>query len=247
MTTTDIKRKIAELLGKSFQAFGSYKTKDGAEFKVEEKMEVGTPIYVITPEGELPVMDGEYELESGMMLKVKEGIVDAIENAAIDGGVAIDETTDEENGPQEFDEATLVDGTTIGTDGDFEVGKKLYVKDEAGDWVQAPEGEHSTDTMTIVVNGEGTITGLKKEGEAGEGSLAEMMALFSDALTTLTGEITTLRNEQKDLKEKFNKIAGSPAGERVFSSYSKTEAGEVDVKASRLAALAEFQKNKRKH
>ena len=247
MTTTDIKRKIAELLGKSFQAFGSYKTKDGAEFKVEEKMEVGTPIYVITPEGELPVMDGEYELESGMMLKVKEGIVDAIENAAIDGGVAIDETTDEENGPQEFDEATLVDGTTIGTDGDFEVGKKLYVKDEAGDWVQAPVGEHSTDTMTIVVNEEGTITGLKKEGEEGEGSLAEMMAIFSDALSTLTSEITTLRNEQKTLKEKFNKIAGSPAGERVFSSYSKTEAGEVDVKASRLAALAEFQKNKRKH
>lgn len=247
MTTTEIKRKIAELLGKSFQAFGAYKTKEGAEFKVSEKMEVGAPIYVLTPEGELPVMDGEYELESGMLLKVKEGLIDAIENAATDGGTPIDETADQENGPQEFDEAKLVDGTTIGTDGDFEVGKKLYVKDEAGDWVQAPEGEHSTDTMTIVVDGEGVITGLKKEGEEGEGSLAEMMALFSDALTTLTKEITSMKTEQNALKEKFNKLASSPAGERVFSSYSKTEATEDTLRAERLKALQEFQKSKRRY
>lgn len=247
MTTTEIKRKIAELLGKSFQAFGAYKTKEGAEFKVSEKMEVGAPIYVITPEGELPVMDGEYELESGMLLKVKEGLIDAIENAATDGGTPIDETTDQENGPQEFDEATLVDGTTIGTDGDFEVGKKLYVKDEAGDWVQAPVGEHSTDTMTLTVNEEGVITGLKKEGEEGEGSLAEMMAIFSDALTTLTKEITSMKDEQNALKEKFNKLAGSPAGERVYSSYSATEASEENLRAARLKALQDYQKSKRRN
>jgi hypothetical protein len=247
MTTTEIKRKIAELLGKSFQTFGAYKTKEGAEFKVSEKMEVGSPIYVITPEGELPVMDGEYELESGMLLKVKEGIINAIENAATDGGTPIDETSDQENGPENFDEAKLLDGTIIGTDGPIELGKKLYVKDEAGDYVQAPEGEHSTETMTLVVNGEGVITGLKKEGEEGEGSLAEMWALFNDALTTLTKEITSMKTEHNALKEKFNKIAGSPAGERVFSSYSKENTTEENPRAMRLQALMEFQKSKRKH
>jgi hypothetical protein len=247
MTTTDIKRKIAELLGRSFQAFGSYKTKDGAEFKVEEKMEVGTPIYVITPEGELPVMDGEYELESGMLLKVKEGIVDAIENAAVEGGVAIDETSDQENGPEEFDEATLVDGTKIGTDGPFEVGKKLYVKDEANEWVKAPVGEHSTESgEVIVVDEEGIITGIRKPDGEGEGSLEEMMSIFTEAFNSLTKEITSLKSEQKDLKEKFNKIAGSPAGERIFSSYSKTENVDEEGKSARLQAFLEFQKTKRK-
>lgn len=246
MTTTEIKRKIAELLGRSFQSFGAYKTKEGAEFKVEEKMEVGAPIYVITPEGELPVMDGEYELESGMLLKVKEGLIDAIENAATDGGTPIDETTDEENGPQEFDEAKLVDGTTIGTDGDFEVGKKLYVKDEEGNWVQAPVGEHSTESgMVLTVDEEGTITGLRKPDGEGEGSLEEMMSLFSDALTTLTKEITSMKTEQNALKEKFNKIAGSPAGERIFSSYSKVDNVEENIRAERLKALADYRKSKK--
>lgn len=138
MTTTEIKRKIAELLGKSFQSFGAYKTKEGAEFKVSEKMEVGSPIYVITPEGELPVMDGEYELESGMLLKVKEGIIDAIENAATDGGTPIDETADQENGPENFDEAKLVDGTTIGTDGPFAVGKNCMLKTKLATMCKPP-------------------------------------------------------------------------------------------------------------
>jgi hypothetical protein len=101
--------------------------------------------------------------------------------------------------------------------------------------------------MTIIVDGEGIITGLKKEGEEGEGSLAEMWALFTDALTTLTKEITSMKTEQNALKEKFNKIAGSPAGERVFSSYSTTDTTEDNARALRLQALAEYQKSKRKH
>jgi hypothetical protein len=56
-----------------------------------------------------------------------------------------------------------------------------------------------------------------------------------------------MKTEQNALKEKFNKIAGSPAGERVFSSYSKENTTEENSRAMRLQALAEFQKSKRKH
>lgn len=245
MTTNEIKLKIAQLIGKSFHNFGAYKTVDGTELKVEEKMEVGTPIYVITPEGELPAQDGEFELENGMKVKVLEGLIDAIEDKAEEGGVAIDETAVQEE--VEMDEATLADGTVVGTDGPFEIGKKLYVKDEAGEWVQAPEGSHSTESgIELVVDAEGVITGLKRPDEGGEGSLEEMMSIFTDALTTLTREINNIREENKTLKENFAKIAGSPAGEKLFNQTGNVMNEYTTSKAERLHAFAEFGKNKRK-
>ena len=177
MTSNEIKRKIAELIGKNFFKFGAYKTKEGIEFKIDgEKMEVGMPIYVITPQGELPVTEGEYEMESGMKIKVAEGAITNIEDSLNTGGTPIDEIGSEDGvdsvdgedmSKTKMDEATLVDGTVVGTDGDFEVGKKLYVKDQEGSWVQAPTGEHTTESgIVLVVDEAGIITGLSKpDGE----------------------------------------------------------------------------------
>ena len=72
--------------------------------------------------------------------------------------------------------AKLVDGTPItnGEDKDFEVGDHVMVTTEAGDSVIAPSGEHVLmDGITLVINGEGVITGLHKPDESGQGSLAE--------------------------------------------------------------------------
>ena len=61
MNKKEIKRKIAELIGFTKFSFSTYKTTDGVEMNVES-MELGMPIYVITPEGQLPVDDGDYEM-----------------------------------------------------------------------------------------------------------------------------------------------------------------------------------------
>lgn len=78
-----------------------------------------------------------------------------------------------------FASATLADGTEISNDKDtdFAVGDDLFVKDSEGNWVQAPEGEHTSQSgITIVVDAEGKITGVHHPGEEGEGSLTEMAA-----------------------------------------------------------------------
>lgn len=256
MTKNEIKRKIAELIGKNFFAFGSYKTTEGTEFKIHgEKMEIGMPIYVLTPEGELPVQEGEYEMESGMKIKVAEGAITNIEDSLNTGGTPIDEIGSEDGvdsvdgedmSKTKMDEATLVDGTVIGTDGPFEVGKKLYVKDQEGNWVQAPTGEHSTDTMTVVVNEEGVITGLKKEDEPGQGSLSgeemsaeDLVSLFASAVKELTASINTLRSEHSQLKERFEKVASAPAGERVYDRKGYLQSLEENKfsKIDQLSAL----------
>lgn len=256
MTRSEIKRKIAQLIGGSFFSFSSYKTKEGSEFKVTgEKMEIGSPIYVITPEGELPVTDGDYELENGMKLKIKAGVIANIEDGLNPDGTPIDETAGDsvddgldEMGKTKMDEATLVDGTIVGTDGDFEIGKKLYVKDQDGNWVQAPTGEHTTESgIVLVVDEEGTITGLKKpEGEP-QGSLEmsaeDLLVAFTETMKQLTTELSSLKQEHSILKEKFKKIAAEPAGERVFDRKGYFQHLEVE-KNSKVEALASL---KHKH
>ena len=72
--------------------------------------------------------------------------------------------------------AKLVDGTPItnGEDKDFEVGDHVMVTTEAGDQVLAPSGEHVLeDGITLVIDGNGNITGLHKPDESGQGSLSK--------------------------------------------------------------------------
>lgn len=255
MTRSEIKRKIAQLIGGSFFSFSSYKTKEGSEFKITgEKMEIGSPIYVITPEGELPVTDGDYELENGMKIKIKAGVISNIEDGLNPEGTPIDETAGDgdvdgidEMGKQKMDEATLVDGTIVGTDGDFEIGKKLYVKDQDGNWVQAPTGEHTTESgIVLVVDEEGSITGLKKPGVEPQGSLEmsaeDLLVAFTDAMRQLTTELTSLKQEHSILKERFEKVASEPAGERVFDRKGYFQSMEAD-RTSKVEALASL-KNK---
>lgn len=248
MNTKDIKRRIAELLGKSFNAFASYKTTEGTELKTEgDTFEVGQNIYVITPQGELPAEDGLYEMENGMKVKVKEGLVEEITDME---EVTAEETTEDEVEVEvELSEATLVDGTKVVTDGDFEVGKPLFVITEAGEKVMCPPGEHTTESgIVLVVNAEGVLTGVKQPGETPEGSLeASTEALlneFVSVVKSLQTELNELKKTNKELTEKFSKFSAEPAAERHFDR--KGYFNEVNAnKFSKLEALAQLKKNKK--
>lgn len=249
MTRNEIKKKIAQLIGKTFEAFGDYKTKEGTELRIDgEKFEVGMPVYVITPEGQLPINDGEYELELGKKIKIVAGLVTNVEEISTDGTpvdeVAEDGTDDVEL--SKFDEAELADGTIVATDGDFEVGKKLYVKDEAGEYIQAPEGSHTTKSgIELIVDAEGTITGLKRPDLEGEGSLEEMIGQFSSIIEKLTKQIVEMKKEQTMLNEKFSRISNEPAGEKIFDR--KGYLSELQKNQfSKLDQMAALRNNKQK-
>lgn len=240
MNKAEIKKRLAELIGLSSYRFGSYKTTEGTEFKVE-KMEVGMPIYVITPEGELPVPDDEYEMESGMKVKVKEGMISEIKDV---------ETTEEE---VEMAEATLVDGTKVEAEGDFEVGKPLFVITAEGERVPAPEGEHTTDSgIVVVVNAEGVITGITRPDETPEGSLEaektevsmeELVDEFASMVKKLMAEIDSMKDKQEEMNQKFSKFAAEPAGEKVFDRKGYL-AEKENHKFSKLEALSKLKAKK---
>jgi hypothetical protein len=97
-----------------------------------------------------------------------------------------------------FASGELIDGTKVnnGSDKDLEVGDSLFVETEAGETVDAPSGEHEMkDGTVVVVDGEGKITGLHKDGETGQGSLAEELPDSGPA------KILNEKDEMSEVKE----------------------------------------------
>jgi len=120
-------------------------------------------------------------------------------------------------GLEKFDEATLADGTKITNkmDEDFAPGQMLYVIDAEGNEVPAPEGEHVTESgITLVVDAEGNITGVREPDMEGEGSLEaaehedkkemeveEKMEVSEEAIAEVAEEVVEAGLSPEDLIE----------------------------------------------
>jgi hypothetical protein len=74
---------------------------------------------------------------------------------------------------EKFDKAELEDGSEVSNQkaGKFELGQILYIKDDKGTFVEAPEGEHiSKSGIQFILDRDSKITGLKYPDAKGEGS-----------------------------------------------------------------------------
>lgn len=161
-------------------------------------------------------------------------------------------------GLEKFDEATLEDGTPITNQSEdkFAPGQKLYVKDEEGNEVPAPEGEHVTESgITVVVDAEGTITGVREPDAEGEGSLAaadyedkkEKMEIDEEAIeevaeavveeglspeavlemiAPVVEEISMMKDEIEKMKKEFEDYLEAPAKESMKKSFAKETKSE---------------------
>lgn len=259
MKNTKLK-KLQVLLGLVPQTF-SFMTTDGVEIEIEDDtMEMGQRVYVITPEGQLPIPDGEYEMEMGAKIKTMGGVIEKMETIAPEQEI-VDIPADDSNiamvpADEEMTEATLVDGTKITNklDTDFEVGQKLFVITEAGEEVPAPMGEHTTDSgIVVVVDAEGTITGLSKPEMAPEGSLEaseismdDVVETFTTALENLNKKVDEMNNRYAELEGRFNKFSSLPAADKIYDKKGFTAAVSTPSysnKAEALMALRTMNKN----
>jgi hypothetical protein len=126
MNYQDAIRKINKLLG--LHKFNSYKIAEtGQELLLDGTLSVGEPIYIITPNGQLPAPDGEFELDDTTKINIKDGKVHKINYDM--------ETT------QQFVEATLKDGVVVKSK-TFDVGEDVFVVSPDGTETKAPDGEH---------------------------------------------------------------------------------------------------------
>jgi hypothetical protein len=245
MTKEEIKNRISLLLGSQYQ-FASYKTEQGVELKVEgESLVLETPIYVVTPEGELPAPEGEFVLDNGMKVKVEDGMVKEIYTEG--EAPVLEETV-----PEAMAEATLADGTKITNDQPenvgFEVGQVVYVITENGKEL-APTGDHILESGEVVTLDENSvITGIKKPDEPGEGSLVEnkkaTMEEIVDEMMTALGMISKkmeeMKKEQEEMKSKFNKFSAEPASTKIYDAKNASPVKSVSSRAENIMKMRQM-------
>lgn len=147
--------------------------------------------------------------------------------------------------------ATLVDGTIVKTEGDFEVGKQLLVETAEGD-IPAPEGQHeTTDGLLVSVDAEGVITSIDEvivEEETKEENFNDdFVNQLVNALKPSFDKIEELSNEVKTLKGEFMEFKDEPGSAKVYNNLDDYTKRENDLMSGRMAKLIELRNNKNKN
>jgi regulator of replication initiation timing len=234
MSKTNIIAKIKELFAEEKMA-KDYTAATGEIIRcLGDSLAVGEKVIEIAAEKESPLPDGSYLLDNGKSIVVAAGEIKEINEIRSEGEsnpVAMEEVVDVEMGEMkdkmedeyknEID-TKLVDGTEVKvkTKGDaLSVGDEVLVK-SGDEFVKAPAGEHELEGgLVIEVNAEGFIDELKtKEVEEEDEVENEEMKTMFEAVSTIKGmvdelkeTINSLRTENTELKERFNKFAAEPS------------------------------------
>lgn len=255
MNATDAINRIADLLGLKFKSekFMVTKLVDNSTTitnNQEGPFSVGEELFVVGEDSILkPAPTGTHETREGLLItvgedsvisKIEEKPVEQIEDSPINEAsteVEVDTKT------EMLTSATLTDGTKIETDSDgekFEVGQKLYVITQEGEKVQAPVGEHTTDSgIVLTVDEEGFITGVKYPDEEGEGSLEDDKSEMKKMKEAMENMFSLLEKFSKDLesyKKDYEEFKKSPA-------HDKPVLRKTFAKENILDAKVEFLRN----
>lgn len=148
----------------------------------------------------------------------------------------------------ELASATLVDGTVVEVEGDFEVGKALLVVTEEGN-IPAPEGSHeTTDGYIITVDEAGIIVSIEEKVMEVEAPAEEVVveeASFSNDLIDsiakmikpLVDEVQSLKAELTSVQEQFSSFKDEPATGKITNNLKEHKQAETDKYNERFTAL----------
>lgn len=248
MNATEAINKIADLLGLKFKREKFFVTKlvDGSTEITngsDDGFQIGDEIFVVEDSIMKPAPAGTHTTREGLVIELDEAsriikILDQPESAEEER--VADASTDIEIQTEVMSKATLADGTKIETDseGDFEVGQKLFVVTEGLDKKEAPEGMHTTDSgIVVTVDGGGTITGVKYPDKEGDGSLDEYKKQMKDMKEAMGSMLSLMQTYSKDfesIKNDYTEFKKSPA----FSSpIMKKSFAKENILDQKLAFL----------
>lgn len=171
-------------------------------------------------------------------IRVMLGVEEATEE-----NVSLETETDTEE--VKLAEATLVDGTVVKTEGEFEVGKQLFVVTEEGD-IPAPEGLHETTEGIIVgVDAEGIIVSIEEPAE--EEVIVEEKEQFGDDIINqivgaLSPKFDDIQAQINTIKGEFSEFRDGPATDRIRTNLNALNKVEQSVSDARMRTILEMRK-----
>lgn len=216
----NIIKKLNQLLRFNFN---SYKTIEGGELICEDELEVGSEIYAITSDGQLPAPNGEYTLEDSTIVKVIDGIIKDLSYKEEDDNM--EEETIDVNETNEFMKASLSDGTILEAK-TFEVGDTVEIVDAEGNKTPAPDGEHEVK----IAESEGSFKIITEGGVIKEKMAVEEMADLSEnapnmekfmeevmtALSSMQKRLDEMGSNYESMSKEVEKFAKTPAADPIF-------------------------------
>jgi len=155
--------------------------------------------------------------------------------------------TNSETTKIELAEATLLDGTVVKTEGEFEVGKQLFVVTEDGEIPAPPARHETTDGVILVVDDEGIITEIEEvvaeeEVEVEENFSDDLIGQLVGAIQPSLDKIEELSNEVKALKGEFHEFRDEPAGMKVSNNLNDYKKAEDNIMEGRMSKILELRR-----
>ena len=140
-------RRLKETLAKLLQEFGNVTTDKGVlSWDGEEDLKEGDLVYVEDSEGNrTPAADGDYKTEDNKVIVVVDGKVSEIKDAEAEVESDFIET---DKGKLEWDNE----------EEDLKAGDAVYVRDEEGNRVPAPDGDYTTEDGKVIKVSDGKVT-----------------------------------------------------------------------------------------
>lgn len=144
--------------------------------------------------------------------------------------------------------ATLVDGTEVEVEGDFEVGKQLSVLTAEGP-IPAPEGVHeTTEGLVVTVDAQGVITNIEeKEVEEVAAESTELSEDFvKQIVDIIDNRFNELNNKLQNLNQEFSAFKNEPAGKKITNNLNETNSIQGDIASARFEKIVEFRNQTKK-
>lgn len=189
--------RLKETLAKMLQEFGNVTTDRGVlSWDGDEDLKEGDSVYVEDTEGNrTPAEDGDYKTEDNKVIVVVDGKVSEIKDAEAEVDSEFIET---DKGKLEWDNE----------EEDLKAGDAVYVRDEEGNRVPAPDGDYTTEDGKVIKVSDGKVTEIvddkaevadqdlkarrksrfEKIRQAFVESFEEKMRLITEAITAVIGD-----------------------------------------------------------
>ena len=232
-------KKFKEALAKMLQEFGNVTTDKGIiAWDGDEDLKAGDSVYVEDADGNRnPAADGDYKTADNKVIVVVDGKVAEIKDAEAEVDSEFVET---DKGKLEWDDESQ----------ELKEGDAVYVRDEEGNRIPAPDGDYTTEDGKVIKVAEGKVTEIvddkaevapemEEEIPAPEEDhikeLEERIKELEEENAALKAENAALKGEMTDLKKMS---AAKPAHEEVKeqTKFAKTGNKGLDNLARILSA-----------
>lgn len=248
MTSKEAIKKIMTILNFSEHKFFEAKTEQGVAMKMEDELEVGKVLYVVTDEGMIPAPAGIHKMEDGTEIEVDEmGSVSKIKMGDQSYGETEDAKMEDKKEKEDMKEhQSMVEAKS----GDlklesptFDVGETIDVVSEDGSKAPAPDGEHQVELKDSEGN-EVKIRVMVKDGKITERENVEEVAeeftalaeAFATTIKRLETKLENMARKNEVLEAKFKKFSNEPAGSRVTNNQINQETFSTPV-SSKLEGM----------